>query len=441
MAEFNYYLKSQSSDKETPINLYVRYKLAHKTETVKVSTGERILPSRWNSSTKKPRKFEGSPELDTRLTHISGLAQNVLRKYLNDNEGNLPTATKLKTLLVEVLRPDQVSKDSVGPLSFFELFDVIVKERKTGINPKRGKNYSSGSMHEVRISRDKIKEFVKSKRIKAFGFEDVTLNFYYDFMKFLKRKNYSTNYVGKMIKVLKMVMNEGLERKLHANLDFKLKRFVKPTEETPQIYLNVEELQRFENVDLSNNPRLDRVRDLLILGAWTGLRFGDFTTISKHNIHLDTSDGDYIEKKTEKTGHTVVIPIFEPVRRIIDKYDGRTVNSLPRIISNQRFNDYIKELGELIGLDEPIETGITKGGMHVAKMLPKHQGLSSHICRRSFATNAFKMGVPTITIREITGHNTEVAFLRYIRATPKEHANKMREIMTRKLNPPIKKVG
>jgi integrase len=441
MAEFNYYLKSQSSDKETPLNLYIRYKLANKTETVKVSTGEKILPSRWNSSTKKPRKFEGSPELDTRLSHFNTLAQNVFRKYLNDNEGNLPTPTKLKMLLVEVLRPDQVSKDSVKPLSFFQFYDYLIKERETGLNPQNGKKYSRATIFELKTTKEKIQSYLKTTRKKSFSFDDVTLDFYFNFMAFLNKRNYSTNYVGKIIKVLKMVMNEGLERKLHANLDFKLKRFKKTSEETPQIYLNVEELQRFENVDLSNNPRLDRVRDLLILGAWTGLRFSDFTTITKRDIHLDTSDGDYIEKKTQKTGHTVVIPIFEPVRRIIDKYDGRTANSLPRIISNQRFNDYIKELGELIGLDELIETGITKGGMQVAKMLPKHQGLSSHICRRSFSTNAFKMGVPTITIREITGHNTEVAFLRYIRATPKEHANKMREIMTRKLNPPIKKVG
>lgn len=432
MAEFNYYLKSQSDDRETPINLYVRYKLANKTETVKVSTGQRILPSRWNSSTKKPRRFEGSPELDSRLTHISTLAQDVFRKYLNDNEGNLPQKEELKTLIVEVLRPDQTPKEIVVPLSFFQLFEVMLEERKTGTYEKAGKSkpYSQAAIDEVRILRDKVNAYAKSKKLKAFGFDDVTLAFYKDFTTFLRKKDYSTNYIGKLIKCLKMVMGEGVTRKLHNNLDFKHKDFSKISEDTPQIYLSIDELRHFEKIDLSNNKRLDRARDMLILGAWTGLRFSDFSTVKKTDIILNGKDGNsYIKKETAKTGGHVAIPIFEPVMNLLNKYRGLTPNSLPVPITNQRFNDYIKELGEIIGLDEPIERAITKGGKLVKESIPKYKALGSHVCRRSFATNLFKLKVPIITIMAVTGHKTESEFLRYIRETPEGHADEMFRIV------------
>jgi integrase len=402
-----------------------------------------IIPNEWDLVKQLPTtKNAIYSETKQRLTDIKNIAENEFRKFVNDSDDNyLPSKDELKGLLYLKINGVVIQPKEQEGLTFFQLVEKLIEERKTGINPRSGKNYSIGSYNEVRILRDKLNEFIKSRRIKAFGFENITLNFYYDFMKFLKGKNYSTNYIGKMVKVVKMVMNEGLERKLHANLDFKLKRFVKSTEETPQIYLTQKELSHLERLDLSLNKRLDGVRDLLILGAWTGLRFSDFTKIRKNDINLNAKDGKgYILKKTAKTGETVQIPILEPVIRLLNKYRGLTPNGLPVAISNQRFNDYVKELGQIAGLDEPIETAVTKGGMVVTKSIPKYQALSSHVCRRSFATNLFEMGVPTLTIRAITGHKTETAFLRYIRVTPKGHADEISRIVNLRMNP-FKKVG
>ena len=105
------------------------------------------------------------------------------------------------------------------------------------------------------------------------------------------------------------------------------------------MYLNDSELTQIYNIDLSLAKRLDRVRDLFIIGCCTGLRFSDLSQLCADNF---SGDGT-ITIKTIKTGHTVVIPLHTRVRLIMEKYGY----DLPKIPSNQKFNEYIKEVAKL----------------------------------------------------------------------------------------------
>ncbi len=438
MAEYNFYLKEPNTTGETPIYLFIRYTVGTKLQTVKFSVGEKVEPKYWNFDTKTPRKtLDGYLELKTRLDDYKTRANEYFRRFQNDNEGKPPRVEELKEILLKEFK-NITPTPSKNQLDFFNFVDAFIIERKDGINTSTGKKFSDSLTKHYSVTLNKIKEFTKKKKIKKFGFDSVTLDFYFDFMEFLKKENYSANYIGCQIKVLKTFMSAARERGLHNNTDYLKKRFQKPSEVTDQIYLSVEELEQLETLDLSKNKKLENVRDLLILGAWTGLRFSDFSDISANDIKLNSPDGDILEIRTQKTGRTVVIPIFPQVRRIIERYKDKTPNSLPRPISNQKFNEYIKEVGQLAEINEPVSLSITKGGVRIAKTTPKYEVMTSHVCRRSFATNAYKMGVPSITIREITGHDSESAFLRYIRATPKEHANKLRDIMMGQMTPHMK---
>jgi len=171
-------------------------------------------------------------------------------------------------------------------------------------------------------------------------------------------------------------------------------------------------------LDLSKNSRLDRVRDLFLVGSWTGLRFSDFTSIKSRDIK-----GDYFHIQTQKTGQKVVIPINPVVKAIMEKYKDQYENSLPPEISNVKMNSYLKEIGRM--MDElKVSEGvtITKAGKTIYKKVEKWELLTTHTARRSFATNMYRAGIPSITIMAITGHKTEKAFLRYIKVTPDEHA-------------------
>jgi len=199
--------------------------------------------------------------------------------------------------------------------------------------------------------------------------------------------------------------------------EFEDREFKTISEEVETIYLNEQELQKIYNIDLSNNKRLDAVRDLFIIGCYTGLRFSDLKQIQLEHFIND----QFIKISTIKTGETVVIPLHWTVRKILKKYK----NKLPRIISNQKMNDYIKVVGEIAEINEMVIIRETKGGLRIDKKHKKYSLITVHTARRSFATNMFLADVPTLSIMKITGHKTERAFLKYIKVSPEENAKKL----------------
>jgi integrase len=122
-----------------------------------------------------------------------------------------------------------------------------------------------------------------------------------------------------------------------------------------------------------------------------------------------------------KTGEIVVIPLHWIVTAILQKYNY----DLPRSISNQKMNDYLKEIGEKAGIDESVSITKFEGGIKVARTSNKYKLISTHTARRSGATNMYLAGIPAISIMKITGHKTEQAFMRYIQMTQEDNANKL----------------
>jgi integrase len=187
-------------------------------------------------------------------------------------------------------------------------------------------------------------------------------------------------------------------------------------EEGDDIYLTVEELKTIEKKEIP--AHLEKYRDIFLIGAWTGLRFSDFTRVTKENI-INKFGNQYIKIKTKKTGEDVVIPVLPPLARILHKYPG-----LLPTVSEQKFNKYIKDICQLAEIDEPTEITISKGLLKTRKFVPKYKLVSSHTCRRSFCTNAFlEFEIEPINIMKISGHRTQRAFLRYIKADKFQTAN------------------
>ena len=191
----------------------------------------------------------------------------------------------------------------------------------------------------------------------------------------------------------------------------------------------METLHRF---DLSATPHLDRARDLFLVGCWTGLRFSDFSQIRPENI-TEKEDGKYITIETQKTGELVEVPLHDTVLEIMEKYQNRYANSLPPSLRNQPLNRYLKDIGKAVGFDSPETIIYTKGGIRVTQQLPKHELITTHTARRSFATNQFLLGIPSITIMAMTGHRTEKSFMKYIKVTKREQATIMRSFWNKKV--------
>src|SRR5204862_8028475 len=111
---------------------------------------------------------------------------------------------------------------------------------------------------------------IKSASNKGLTFNDINLDFYEDFTKLCREKNYGINTIGGFLKHVKVFMNEAFDRKLTTNVEYKSKRFKTVEEETENIYLTIEEIESLYQFDLSENKRLDIVRDVFIISCFTG---------------------------------------------------------------------------------------------------------------------------------------------------------------------------
>jgi integrase len=410
------YLKRPESLNETAIY----FRICYKGNQLKYYSGEKINPKFWNKDIKRARetkKFIEGPEFNTRLDNISNGIRNIYRRFVNDNNGLLPPPYVLKELLDKELKNINNVKHT-----FFSFFEDMIKITEDGVrnNPKTGKAISKDTtmIYKTVLGHLKKYEALTKRRI---DFDTIDLDFYNGYTDYLiNAAQLSPNTRGKNIKTIKLILNEATERGLNKNLAYKSKSFVVTRQDVESIYLTVDELKEIEQIDFSKSPTLDRVRDLFLIGCNTGLRFSDISSLSKDNIV-----GNHIHVTQQKTGGKVTIPILPEVRKILDKYNGE----LPRAISNQKTNEFLKHIAkEAPSLRAMSERRKTKGNLQVSKKVEKWELVTTHTARRSFATNSYLKGIPAITIMAITGHKTEREFMNYLKVTPTEHANKLMDM-------------
>lgn len=218
-------------------------------------------------------------------------------------------------------------------------------------------------------------------------------------------KGLKLNTVGKTIKQLKIFIKDRIRKKIIPPVD--LECFKGLEEDVEGVFLDTKELSKIYHADLSDHPTLIKYRDLFIIGCLTGFRFSDYSRLSR--THL--KDG-MLHVRQNKTGLTVVVPLREDVRKIfIEKYEM----NIPRV-SMVNFNYHIKEVVRLAGITSPVVIAHKRGNKIIEETRPKCAWVSSHTARRSFCTNEYLAGTPGDLIMTISGHKTEKAFKKYIKA-------------------------
>jgi len=160
----------------------------------------------------------------------------------------------------------------------------------------------------------------------------------------------------------------------------------------------------------------------------------DMMYLSVLNPEHIIKDGEdyYLNKFNEKTNKEVFVPIDKRLYDMLEKYNFKSTS-----ISNQKFNEHLKKIAEEAGIKETVITHITKGGEAVENKQFKYELVTSHVARRSFATNYYKMGVDTLQIMAITGHKTEKEFLKYIKVTGEEKADLFEKSVNEKQKPKV----
>ena len=346
-----------------------------------------------------------------------------LKARIETAAANTPDEAICRPWLAEIvedeLHPTKTEKTSQdAPNTLIGAFKDFIAAAPTTIRAK-GKPMCAARLNHYKQT---------LKILEGMGADGVTIEradkaFYDSFVRFMFATGYKQNTIATRVKCIKSVIN-SLPVAERMGCEFvEPKKCAAVMEDIDNIALNETELQALADLDLARWPHLDRVRDQFLLLAWTGCRFSDLGKLSRRYIVAE--DGDYFfSLEQQKTGAKVVIPILPPIVPILEKYDYQP----PRSISNQRFNDYIKEVAQLAHLDDEVATIHTqqeKGHFtpgRVETRRPKWQAITAHTARRSFATNMYKRGFPTLAIMAITGHKNEKSFLTYIKVSETENA-------------------
>ena len=386
----------------------------HGKPILKYPTGIKVSHNDWNEATYRIRK--GNPNFDKHnqiLTNLESKVTQIFADYAAIN----------KTLTGEAIRNELdgltnrgKTKNELYLCSYVENYNSKLLNE---INPTTGRLLSRQTISKFNCLLKVIKEMQVLER-KTFIFDDIDKSFYNRFLGLLQSKKFQPNTIGnKYVEPLKTILHEAESKGIQINSFLKDKKFIAPKAEPFNIYLNEVEIGRLQNLDLTDVPRLERVRDVFMIGCFTGQRWSDYSTLSKDNFQTDR-----IKILQEKTAKQVTIHLDEEVRIIMERYNWK----LPKI-SNQKFNEYIKEVCKLAHIDEMISRTAQYGREKVTTKQPKYELVGTHTARRSYATNMYLRDKGAmISIMQTTGHTTQKMFLKYVCTTDEEHLSIMRDL-------------
>lgn len=344
---------------------------------------------------------------------ISDLENYILNEFDNVSSNEIDNEW-LRSTIESYYNP--VSEKPSIPKDLINYIDSYLKYRENEL--------SESNRKKVNVTKNKMKRLQEE-----LGAPILIKNINEDFRKvyvdFSNKYDYSQNTQHREFVLIKTICFHarylGLET--HHHLDgMRLKR-----EESDHIYLNTDELEKISSVVIDEDY-LKNTRDWLLISCYTGQRISDFMRFTQSMIREEKGKL-LLEFKQKKTKKQMSIPVLKEVRDVLLKRNG----DFPRVISDQRYNDYVKIVCKRAGLNEKVQgkkrVCIAPDGVDPTKndyrdkldTFEKWELVSSHIGRRSFATNYYGK-VPTTHLINITGHGSEKMFLNYIKKSNKDLA-------------------
>lgn len=305
----------------------------------------------------------------------------------------------VKDLVEEPLRKTYINEGiqlepKFGVL-FIDFVQKTVERKKKRMGESYPRNYHTLIYH--------INKFCEKNDCIIYT-NSINESFLDDFIIYLQEENLKQNYIKTLITLIKsMIKKAGT---YGYAIDTTWDDVDVDSETSFSVYLSMNEITRIYYYEKLTKKEA-RIRDLFILGCLTGLRYSDYSTLSKDNFR----EG-YIYKLTQKTKKPVIIPLHDYVKEIVSKYN----NEIEFGLCPQHFNRYIKNICRKVGIDDSISYSYMRGGKVITETKPKWKLISSHTARRSFATNMYlTQRLSAFQIMSITGHTTEKSFFRYVR--------------------------
>jgi integrase len=252
-------------------------------------------------------------------------------------------------------------------------------------------------------------------------FNEADLTEYVRYLREVREMRNST--IGKQLSFLKWFLRWSFGQGIHGNNAYDTFRPKRKDTQKKIIFLTWEDLNRLREFKIPPTKQaLERVRDVFLFQCFTGLRYSDV-----YNLRRSDIKEDHIEVTTIKTSDSLVIELNKHSKATLEKYQDMVFEhdkTLP-VITNQKMNEYLKELAELAGINESIRQTYYKGNERIDEVTPKYTLLGTHAGRRTFICNALALGIPSQVVMKWTGHSDDKAMKPYIEIADDIKANAM----------------
>lgn len=421
MASVSYFLRGKVADSETPI--WLKFKDKDFDIRIPLSTLT-CAPKDWKDGKCKSQKRKMLPsDEDSINLQLLKTSSKILDEYNKCKPVDDPKGW-LKSILTPAA-PTREYTDKVIP--FIDNYISIKKNTVTGSTIKK-----------ANVVKRLLQRFVDEGNL-GYTYDNLIFSklnnqFRNDFEKYCEFRKYKVSTTYRNLKFIKMiaVVAASLDIEIHPHCQSWKFMLEQATKNNPKsVYLTFDELDVIENASLPHE-HLENARDWLIIACFTGQRVSDYLRFTSDMIISGTDGEKYIQFIQAKTGAKMRLPLLKKVQEILDKRNGE----FPRQISDVKLNLYIKEVCRIAGIDEVIYNGKmltfqmedgTKITRKVDGSYPKHELITSHCGRKSFATN-FYAKIPTTSLLHFTGHTTEKQLLTYIQKSDVEKARSTAEI-------------
>lgn len=426
MATLNYFI----SGKKNPTEIKVRY-LNGRAIDIPAGTGLFVDRNNWDKKNQKIRNVISVPDRDKINSKLLELKNHIFNAANMDfTEGEILNRIWLEKSITKYFnRPSVDAKKAIEyhKLYLSDFAEWWLKEKAPKHKVSADKYMDDTTIGHYEILKNLIKKFEGKDKIKFSIINDVLID---NFSEFLTNEKYAEETAKRMIGRFKFFCGRAEAENIKIDKSYENRVFVKKAAiKYKAPYYNEIEIGMHYAYDFSYNEVLDNVRDNLIIGLWTGLRVSDFN----NKLKTDNFQDDFIEIETEKTKTWVSIPVHWMIAEILKKRNG----ALPKKINDADFNKHIKTIARILKFDQKMIGGIskvdpiTKIKRKVVDLYPKHELITSHICRRSFATNIYGT-VPNTTLMAICGWASEEQMLDYIKKTNREHAETLKKVWDKK---------
>ncbi|MFT4222351.1 site-specific integrase [Dysgonomonas sp.] len=405
----------------TPIveNVPIRMRVVYCGQRIEFTTGYRIDVAKWDADKQRVKNGctnklkQSAAEINTDLLKYYADIQDIFKEF--EVIDLIPTTEQLRTAFNNKLKrniPQEPTQEETT-VSLMDIFDEFVKE--CGVQ----NNWTDSTYEKFAAVKAHLTSFDPNLTFESLNESKLTeyVNYFRD------TKNLRNSTIGKQMGFLKWFLRWSKKKGYNNNNDFEIFKPKLKTTQKKVIFLTWSELTKLREYQIPETKKyLDRVRDVFLFQCFTGLRYSDVFNLKRSDVKEN-----HIEVTTIKTADSLIIELNSHSKTILDKYKDIYFEHdkvLP-VITNQKMNDYLKELAELAEISEPVRETYYKGNQRIDETTPKYALLGTHAGRRTFICNALSLGIPTQVVMKWTGHSDYKAMKPYIDIADDIKANAM----------------